>query len=338
MSFSVAVVGATGAVGESLLSTLEERAFPVEQLYPLASSRSAGKRVEFAGESLKVEELAGFDFSRVQLALFAVNAAVSAQYAPQAAEAGCVVIDHSAAFRDQEEVPLVVPEVNPHAIAGYLQRNIIASPGATTIQMALVLKPIHDAVGIERVNVATYQALSGSGKLALEELGLQTLSLLNLREINNRLFPKQIAFNALPQIDTLNENGYSEEEMRMVWETSRLFEDPSILLNPTAVQVPLFYGHGEAIHLETREKITAAQASELLHMAPGVEVVDRREEGGYPTAVSDAVGSDAVYVGRIREDLSHPRGLDLWVVSDNLRKGAALNSVQIAEILVSDYL
>jgi aspartate-semialdehyde dehydrogenase len=204
--------------------------------------------------------------------------------------------------------------------------------------MALVLKPIHDAVGIERVNVATYQALSGSGKLALEELGLQTLSLLNLREINNRLFPKQIAFNALPQIDTLNENGYSEEEMRMVWETSRLFEDPSILLNPTAVQVPLFYGHGEAIHLETREKITAAQASELLHMAPGVEVVDRREEGGYPTAVSDAVGSDAVYVGRIREDLSHPRGLDLWVVSDNLRKGAALNSVQIAEILVSDYL
>ncbi len=338
MAFSVAVVGATGAVGETLLSILEERAFPIEILYPLASSNSAGKRLEFGEASLKVEDLANFDFSTVQIAFFSAGGAVSEMYAPKAAEAGCVVIDNTAHFRYDEDVPLVVPEVNPHAITGYVNRNIIANPNCSTIQMVVALKPIHDAVGIERVNVATYQAVSGTGKSAMEELGLQTMSLLNLREIKNSVYPKQIAFNALPQIDVFNENGYTKEEMKIVWETAKIFEDPSILVNPTAVRVPVFYGHSEAIHLETRDKITAAEATELLHNAPGIKVIDRREDGGYPTAVTEAVGTDAVYVGRIREDISHDRGLDLWVVSDNVRKGAALNSVQIAEILVADYL
>ena len=338
MAYSVAIVGTTGVVGETLLTILEEREFPIETLYPLASSRSAGKRVEFREESLKVEDLATFDFSQVQIAFFSAGGAVSEEYAPKAAEAGCVVIDNTAHFRYEEDIPLVVPEVNAHAISGYVNRNIIANPNCSTIQMVVALKPIHDAVGIERINVATYQAVSGTGKSAMEELGLQTMSLLNLREVKNSVYPKQIAFNALPQIDVFNENGYTKEEMKMVWETAKIFEDPSILVNPTAVRVPVFYGHSEAIHLETRDKITAAEANELLHNAPGVKVVDRREEGGYPTAVTEAVGTDAVYVGRIREDLSHPHGLDLWVVSDNVRKGAALNSVQIAEILVADYL
>ncbi len=338
MAYSVAVVGATGAVGETLLTILEERKFPVETLYPLASSRSAGKRVEFREESLKVEDLATFDFSQVQIAFFSAGGAVSEEYVPKAAAVGCVVIDNTAHFRYEEDVPLVVPEVNAHAISGYVNRNIIANPNCSTIQMVVALKPIHDAVGIERVNVATYQAVSGTGKSAMEELGLQTMSLLNMREVKQNVYPKQIAFNVLPQIDVFNENGYTREEMKMVWETTKIFEDPSILVNPTAVRVPVFYGHSEAIHLETRDKITAAEANELLHNAPGVKVVDRREEGGYPTAVTEAVGTDAVYVGRIREDLSHPRGLDLWVVSDNVRKGAAFNSVQIAEILVADYL
>ncbi len=338
MAYSVAIVGTTGVVGETLLTILEEREFPIETLYPLASSRSAGKRVEFREESLKVEDLATFDFSQVQIAFFSAGGAVSEEYAPKAAEAGCVVIDNTAHFRYEEDIPLVVPEVNAHAISGYVNRNIIANPNCSTIQMVVALKPIHDAVGIERINVATYQAVSGTGKSAMEELGLQTMSLLNLREVKNSVYPKQFAMNALPQIDVFNENGYTKEEMKMVWETAKIFEDPSILVNPTAVRVPVFYGHSEAIHLETRDKITAAEANELLHNAPGVKVVDRREEGGYPTAVTEAVGTDAVYVGRIREDLSHPHGLDLWVVSDNVRKGAALNSVQIAEILVADYL
>ena len=338
MSYSVAIVGATGVVGETLISILEEREFPIETLYPLASSNSAGKRLEFREESLKVEDLADFDFSKVQIAFFSAGGAVSEAYAPKAAEAGCVVIDNTAHFRYEEDIPLVVPEVNPHAIAGYVNRNIIANPNCSTIQMVVALKPIHDAVGVERVNVATYQAVSGSGKPAMEELGLQTMSLLNMREIKSNVYPKQIAFNTLPQIDLFNENGYTKEEMKMGWETAKIFDDPSILVNPTAVRVPVFYGHSEAIHLETRDKISAAEAQELLHNAPGIKVVDRREAGGYPTAVTEAVGTDAVYVGRIREDLSHPRGLDLWVVSDNVRKGAALNSVQIAEILVADYL
>ena len=338
MALSIAIVGATGAVGEALISILEEREFPLETLYPLASSRSVGKRLEFREESLKVGDLSTFDFSQVQIAFFSAGGAVSAEYAPRAADAGCIVIDNTAHFRYDDDIPLVVPEVNPEAISGYLNRNIIANPNCSTIQMVVALKPIHDAVGVERVNVATYQAVSGTGRSALEELGLQTMSLLNLREIKNRVYPKQIAFNVLPQIDVFNENGYTNEEMKMVWETVKIFDDPSILVNPTAVRVPVFYGHSEAIHLETRDKITAAEATELLRNAPGVQVVDRREEGGYPTAVTDAVGTDAVYVGRIREDLTHPNGLDLWVVSDNVRKGAALNSVQIAEVLVADYL
>jgi aspartate-semialdehyde dehydrogenase len=336
--FNVAVVGATGAVGETIMSILEERDFPVDNLYPLASERSAGKRIQFKGKSIVVEDLEKFDFSKAQIGLFSPGASVSAIHAPRAGEAGCVVIDNTSQFRRDPDIPLVVPEVNPHAIANYKPRNIIANPNCSTIQMLVALKPIYDAVGIERINVATYQSVSGTGKNALEELATQTADLLNAKPITPKVYPKQIAFNALPHIDIFMENGYTKEEMKMVWETQKIFEDDKILVNPTAVRMPVFYGHSEAVHIETRDKISVEQARELLQNAPGVVVVDKREDGGYPTAVTEGAGNDAVFVGRIREDISHPRGLNLWVVSDNIRKGAALNSVQIAEILVQDYL
>ncbi len=336
--YDVAVVGATGAVGETIISILEERNFPVGTLYPLASSRSAGSRVQFRGEYLRVQDLAEFDFSKVQIGLFSAGGDVSAIYAPKAAAAGCVVIDNTAHFRYEADIPLVVPEVNPHAIAQYNVRNIIANPNCSTIQMLVALKPIYDAVGIERINVCTYQSVSGTGKEAIEELAGQTAALLNVQSIEPRVYPKQIAFNVLPHIDVFMDNGYTKEEMKMVWETRKIFEDDAIQVNPTAARVPVFYGHSEAVHIETREKITAEQARALLERAPGVVVLDERKPGGYPTAVTEAVGTDPVYVGRIREDISHPRGLDLWVVADNVRKGAALNSVQIAEILIKDYL
>lgn len=336
--FNVAVVGATGAVGETMMSILEERDFPVDNLYPLASERSAGKRIQFKGKSVVVEDLEKFDFSKAQIGLFSPGASVSAIHAPRAGEAGCVVIDNTSQFRRDPDIPLVVPEVNPHAIANYKPRNIIANPNCSTIQMLVALKPIYDAVGIERINVATYQSVSGTGKNALEELAIQTADLLNAKPITPKVYPKQIAFNALPHIDIFMENGYTKEEMKMVWETQKIFEDDNILVNPTAVRMPVFYGHSEAVHIETRDKISVEQARELLQNAPGVVVVDKREDGGYPTAVTEGAGNDAVFVGRIREDISHPRGLNLWVVSDNIRKGAALNSVQIAEILVQDYL
>ena len=231
-----------------------------------------------------------------------------------------------------------MPEVNPQAIALYKNRGIIANPNCSTIQMLVALKPIHDAVGIERINVCTYQSVSGTGKEAIEELGRQTAALLNFRDAEPKVYPKQIAFNVIPQIDVFQDNGYTKEEMKMVWETRKILGDEKILVNPTAVRVPVFYGHSEAVHIETREKISAEQARALLEQAPGVTVIDERVDGGYPTAVSDASGEDAVFVGRIREDLSHPRGLNLWVVSDNIRKGAALNSVQIAEHLIRSYL
>jgi aspartate-semialdehyde dehydrogenase len=335
---NVAVVGATGAVGETMLSILEQRNFPVGEVYPLASSRSAGKRIEFKGKQLVVEDLETFDFSKTQIGLFSPGASVSAIHAPRAAEAGCVVVDNTSQFRYDDDIPLVVSEVNPHAVADYKNRGIIANPNCSTIQMLVALKPIYDAVGIERINVCTYQAVSGTGKEAIEELAKQTADLLNTKDIKCEVYPKQIAFNALPQIDVFQENGYTKEEMKMVWETRKIFEDESIQVNPTAVRIPVFYGHSEAVHIETKEKIDAETARKLLSEMPGVTIVDERVDGGYPTAVTEAAGEDPVFVGRIREDISHPRGLNMWVVSDNVRKGAALNSVQIAEILVKHYL
>ena len=337
-TFDVAVVGATGAVGETMLSILAQRNFPVGEVHALASSRSAGKKVEFGDSLLTVQDLAEFDFSRTQIGLFSAGASISRDYAPKAAAAGCVVVDNTSQFRYDDDIPLVVPEVNPHAIAEYSSRGIIANPNCSTIQMLVALKPIRDAAGIERINVATYQAVSGTGKEAIEELAGQTASLLNGRPIKTEVYPKQIAFNVLPHIDVFLDNGYTKEEMKMVWETRKIFEDDTIRVNPTAVRVPVFYGHSEAIHIETRDKISAEKARELLSKADGVVVLDERADGGYPTAVTEGANNDAVYVGRIREDISHEKGLNLWVVADNVRKGAALNSVQIAEILIKEYL
>ncbi len=337
-TYDVAVVGATGAVGETMLSILAERNFPVGQVYALASSRSAGKKVEFGDRLLTVQDLAGFDFSKVQIGLFSAGASISAEYAPKAAAAGCVVIDNTSQFRYDDDIPLVVPEVNPHAIADYRTHGIIANPNCSTIQLLVALKPIKNAVGIERINVATYQAVSGTGKEAIEELAGQTANLLNGRPVEPEVYPKQIAFNVLPHIDVFLDNGYTKEEMKMVWETRKIFEDDAIQVNPTAVRVPVFYGHSEAVHIETGEKITAERARELLSKAPGVVVLDEREDGGYSTAVTEGANHDPVYVSRIREDISHEKGLDMWVVADNVRKGAALNSVQIAEILIKEYL
>ena len=329
--FDVAVVGVTGAVGEVMLRILEERELPVRTLYPLASERSAGTTIMFRGKAIRVQDLATFDFSQAQLGLFSAGGSVSAEYAPKAVSKGCVVIDNTSHFRMDPDVPLVVSEVNPQALSHH--KGLIANPNCSTIQMVVALKPIYDAVGISRINVATYQAVSGAGRRAIEELAGQTASLLNGKGADCVVMPKQIAFNAIPHIDTFQDNGYTREEMKMVWETRKIFGDETIAVNPTAVRIPVFYGHSEAIHIETREKITADQAREVLSNAPGVCVVDEREAGGYPTAVSEAADTDPVFVGRIREDISCEKGLCLWVVADNIRKGAALNSIQIAEIL-----
>jgi len=335
---NVAVIGATGAVGETMLSILEERNFPIGEIHALASSRSAGNSIEFNGGEIVVKDLEKFDFDGVDIGLFSSAAFVSKIYAPKAAGAGCVVIDNTSQFRYDADVPLVVPEVNPEDISLYTNRGIIANPNCSTIQMLVALKPIHDAVGITRINVATYQAVSGTGKKAIEELQQQTINLLNGRPIEPAVYPKQIAFNALPHIDTFQDNGYTGEEMKMVWETGKIMGDNSILVNPTCVRIPVFYGHSEAIHIETKEKITVDEVRKLMQEMPGVELVDEQIDGGYPTAVTEGSGTDPVYVGRIREDISHPNGINLWVVSDNVRKGAALNSVQISEILVKNYL
>jgi len=336
--YDVAVVGATGAVGETMIEILEQRNFPVGNLYPLASSRSAGKTVVLKNKSYSVQDLADFDFSKTQIGLFSAGGSISEEFAPKAAAAGCVVIDNTSHFRYDDDIPLIVPEVNAWALDQYKQRNIIANPNCSTIQLLVALKPIYDAVGIERINVATYQAVSGTGKEAIEELATQTAALLNGQPAKPSVYPKQIAFNVLPQIDVFMENGYTKEEMKMVWETKKIFADDAIEVNPTCVRVPVFYGHSEAVHIETREKISVEQASKLLKKAPGVKLMDKRVNGGYPTAVTESAGKDPVYVGRIREDISHPRGLNLWVVSDNVRKGAALNSIQIAEMLIADKL
>ncbi len=327
----VAVVGVTGAVGEVMLRLLEERNFPVRKLYALASERSAGNTILFRGKAVRVENLAAFDFSKVQLGLFSAGGSVSADYAPKAVAAGCVVIDNTSHFRRDPEVPLVVPEVNPHVLREH--KGLIANPNCSTIQMVVALKPIYDSVGISRINVATYQAVSGAGRRAIEELAGQTASLLNGKGATCEVMPKQIAFNAIPHIDNFQENGYTREEMKMVWETQKIFGDESIAVNPTTVRIPVFYGHAEAVHIETRQKMTADQARAALEAADGVCVVDERKPGGYPTPVTEAADRDPVFVGRIREDISIENGLCLWVVADNIRKGAALNSIQIAELL-----
>ena len=337
-TFDIAVVGATGAVGEAMLQVLSQRKFPARKIHALASARSVGKEVDFGNRTLKVTDLAEFDFSTVKLALFSAGGSVSAEFAPKAAAAGCIVIDNTSHFRREADIPLVVPEVNESAIAGYKNRGIIANPNCSTIQMLVALKPIHDAARIKRINVATYQAVSGAGRSAVEELARQTSMLLNGRPLDIKGKAKQIAFNVVPHIDEFQSNRYTREEMKMVWETQKILGDDSILVNPTAVRVPVFYGHSEAVHIETEKKISAAEVCELLLKAPGVSLLDGVELGAYPTAVTESSGNDPVYVGRVREDISHPRGINLWVVADNIRKGAALNSVQIAEILAKKYL
>ena len=331
--YTVAVVGATGAVGETMLAILEERNFPVGKIIPLASERSAGSTVTFRNREVVVQDLATFDPAGVDFALFSAGGGTSKEYAPKFAEKGAIVIDNSSAFRYDDDVPLVVSEVNPEA-ARNPPRGIIANPNCSTMQMLVALAPIHRAVGIERINVATYQSVSGGGRSALEELGRQTAAILNFADPEPARFPVQIAFNLIPQIDDFLDNGYTKEEMKLVWETRKILGDASIQVNPTAVRVPVFYGHSEAVHIETREPITPEAARALLEEAPGVVVVDDRSPGGWPTPVTHASGTDPVYVGRIRQDISHPRGLNLWVVADNIRKGAALNAVQIAELLV----
>ncbi|RUO25203.1 aspartate-semialdehyde dehydrogenase [Aliidiomarina minuta] len=335
LSVNVAVLGASGLVGKQIIECLEERKFPVSKLIPLASSRSAGSEVDFRGESLTVEDVEHFDWSTVDIAFFSAGGSVSEKYAPLAAEAGCVVIDNTSHFRYDPEIPLVVPEVNAHALADFRVRNIIANPNCSTIQMLVALKPIHDAVGIERINVATYQSVSGSGAKAMEELAKQTAELLNGKQPTIEAFSRQIAFNCIPQIDVFLDNDYTKEEMKMVWETQKIFADDSIRVNATAVRVPVFFGHAEAIHLETRQPIDAEQVKALLRDAEGVKLMAEAED--FPTQVGDSAGNDEVFVGRVRNDITHPDGINLWVVGDNIRKGAATNSVQIGEVLLRDY-
>jgi aspartate-semialdehyde dehydrogenase len=332
--FRVAVVGATGLVGETMIRVLEEREFPVSELYALASARSVGRRVEFRGRSLPVRELADFDFGKADIGLFSPGAEVSRVYAPKAAAAGCVVIDNTSEFRYREEIPLVVPEVNAHAISQYRNRGIIANPNCSTIQMVVALKPIHDAVGIEHINVATYQSVSGAGREAVEELAAQSAALLSGKgPVEPNVIPKQIAFNCVPHIDAFQENGYTKEEMKMVNETRKIMGDSSIDVSPTCVRVPVPISHSESILVETERPISPGQAREIWANSPGVTVVDDALKGTYPLA-AQAAGKDDVFVGRIRQDLGRPNTLLFWCVSDNLRKGAATNAVQIAEKLI----
>lgn len=331
----VAVVGATGAVGEAMLAVLAERRFPATEVVALASERSAGNEVAFGDDELLVQDLAGFDPAGVDIALFSAGGSVSKEYAPRFAAAGAVVIDNSSAFRQDPDVPLVVAEVNPQALR-QRPRGIIANPNCSTMQMMVALAPLHRAAGIERINVSTYQSVSGTGRRALEELGRQTAGLLNFHSAEPEVYPVQIAFNVIPHGGDFLDNGYTTEEMKLVWETRRILGDESIAVNATVVRVPVFYGHSEAVWIQTREPLGAARARELLRAAPGVEVVDEPVPGGYPTPVTHASGRDPVYVGRIREDLSQARALNLWIVADNIRKGAALNAVQLAELVAAE--
>lgn len=333
---NVAIVGATGVVGSTLISILAERQFPIDKLFLLASARSVGDTIDFNNEPHWVENIAHFDFTKTQLCFFCASNDVTAEYAPIAAAAGNIVIDKSSYYRYFPDVPLVVPEVNSDALKDFRLKNIIASPNCSTIPIAMVLKPIYDLVGIKRVNIATYQSVSGTGKDAITELAEQTGQLLNGMAIKPKVYPQQIAFNVLPHIDEFMENGYTKEEMKMVWELQKIFKDIHLAINPTAVRVPVFYGHSAALHIETKNKISAADATALLQHAPGIKF--HHGKYPYPTPVADADGKDDVYVGRIREDISCENGLNLWVVCDNVRKGAALNAVQIAEQMVKNYL
>ena len=334
--FDVCVLGATGLVGKTIIEILEERDFPINKLYPLASSRSAGEFIDFNGESIEVLDADHFDFSQAQIGFFSAGGSISAKFAPIAGEAGCIVIDNTSEFRYDDDIPLVVPEVNPGALADYRNRNIIANPNCSTIQMMVAIKPIYDAVGINRINVSTYQSVSGGGKSAMDELAKQTADLLSGKPVETKNFPRQIAFNVIPQIDVFMDIGYTKEEMKMVWETKKILGDENVLVNPTAVRVPVFFGHGEALHIETGSPISAEEVKDLLEQADGVVVC--RDDADFPTQIGDASGKDATFVGRIREDISHNSGINMWIVADNVRKGAATNSVQIAELLVKDYL
>lgn len=335
--FNVAIVGATGFVGQAALSILEKRQFPVKNLYLLASERSAGETRCFNKQSLIVSDLLEFDFKLADIVLFTAGAAISAQYVPLATQSGCLVIDNTPQFRYDDDVPLVIPEVNPGALAGYKKRHIIANPNCSTIQMLVALKPIYDAVGITRINVVTFQSVSGAGKAAFNELIHQAGQLLNGLSIKKpEVFAQQIAFNVIPHIDDFQENGYTREEMKMVWETQKIFADKKIQVNPTAVRVPVLHGHSEAVHIETQKKISVSRAKQLLKKAPGVIVIDKTGKNAYPTPILHQE-QDKVMVGRLREDISHPLGLDMWIVADNIRKGAALNAVQIAELMI-EYL
>jgi aspartate-semialdehyde dehydrogenase len=336
-SYAVAVAGATGAVGLEMIKTLEQRHFPVGSIKLLASERSAGKDLNFNARPVKVERLAKDSFKGVQVALFSAGASRSLEFAPAAAASGAVVVDNSSAFRMDPEIPLVVPEVNPHAIAQYKKRGIIANPNCSTIQMVVALKPIHDAARIKRIVVSTYQAVSGTGLKAIDELLAQTRASLASQPIQKKVYPHQIAFNCLPHIDVFLENGYTKEEMKMVNETRKIMEDPTIRVTATTVRVPVVHSHSESVNIETEKKLTPQQVREILSKAPGVKVVDNPALNEYPLAIY-AAGRDETFVGRIREDESIPNGINLWVVSDNVRKGAALNAVQIAEILIQKYI
>lgn len=330
-ALAVAIIGATGLVGNAVLDILEERSFPIAKLFLLASSRSVGEVCEFKGKTYEVQDLADFDFSQSQLCFFCAGNEISALYVPKAVEAGNLVIDKSSYYRYDDEVPLIVPEVNAAKLNLRKKKNIIANPNCTSIPVAVALKPIYDAVGIKRINLATYQAVSGAGKGAIDELAEQTISLLNGQEPLSSVFGQQIAFNVLPQIDDFEDNGYTREEMKLVWELQKIFGDKNMGVNPTAVRVPVFYGHSVAVHLETKKKISAEEVKALLLEAPGIKFIEGKMP--YPTPARDATGEDWVYVGRVREDISCKNGINLWVVTDNLRKGAALNAVQIAERL-----
>jgi aspartate-semialdehyde dehydrogenase len=332
--FAIAIVGATGLVGETLIRVLEERDFPLARLYPLASDRSLGRSVTLRGASYPVLELSDFDFAQCDFALFSAGAAVSREHVPRALAAGCMVIDNTAEFRYREDVPLVVPEVNPEVLEGFGASGIVANPNSATIQLVVVLKPLHDEAQLERVDVATYQSVSAAGREAVEELARQSVAALSGKGLpETHGTGKPIAFNCVPHIDAFQENGYTREEMKIVWETRKILSEPRLRVNATAVRVPVFYGHSEVVHLETQRPLSAVRARELLQNAPGVTVLDELRPGGYPTAATEAANRDTVYVGRIREDLAPDRGLNLWIVADNVRKGAATNIVQIAEAL-----
>ena len=335
--FNVAVAGATGAVGNQMLACLEERDFPVRDLKLLATARSAGRKMRFKGEEIVVEELTDSSFEDVEIGIFSAGGATSQKFAPVAAQKGCVVVDNSAAWRMDPDVPLVAPEVNPHAIAGYTTKGIIANPNCSTIQMVVALAPIYKKVGIKRIVVSSYQAVSGTGKKAIDELYNQTKAVLNFLEPEKKVYPHRIAFNCLPHIDVFLDNGYTKEEMKMVNETRKIFEDNSIGITATTVRVPVFFAHSESVNIETNQPISPQEVRGVLENAPGVRVVDDPSQNLYPLAI-DAAGRDDTLVGRIRADESIANGINLWIVADNIRKGAATNAVQIAEILARDYL